>query len=168
MLLIVLSIYPFHYPAKTRKNFKFEQEARISAGVIEHYEKKIQEEIDQVKKLVNGKSSGSVKTSRTRPSEIFEFSDVSCLSNVGKERTKKMKQADITKVYQLAALGETENEIKEKIEEIAEATALTVGCIRKLHLQAMDATKGDPPIDVNHLTATNPYQSRYGERWRER
>ena len=134
---------------------------------IEHYEKKIQEEIDRVKKLVNGKSSGWVKTSRTRPSEIFEFSDVSCLSNVGKERTKKLKQADITKVYQLAALGETENEIKEKIEEIAEATALTVGCIRKLHLQAMDATKGDPPIDVNHLTATNPYQSRYGERWRD-
>ena len=78
-----------------------------------------------------------------------------------------MKQADITQVCQLATLGETESEVKESIKKIVIATNLTAKCIQKLHLQATNAIKGYPPTEVNHLDVANPYQSRYGEKWRD-
>ena len=197
LLLFTLSTLPLIH--QTVKNFKFEQEARISTGVcmrrrllsnetgeegelegvrlplfnytskniltISNYEKKIKEEIERTKSIKDGRTAGWIQSTR-RQNQIFEFDCVSCLLNVGEEKKKRLQQAGINYVCELAALGENEEEIKIAIKKIAEETQLSVQFIRKLHAQALEAEHGDPPIKINHLNTSNPYESRYGERWR--
>ena len=56
--------------------------------------------------------------------------------------------------------------IQAKISSPLQETGLTTAFVRKLHLQALEAEEGDPPTEVNHLIADNPYESRYGEEWK--
>ena len=78
------------------------------------YDQKLKEEIIRVKNLVNGKVAGWIETSR-EPHQFWEFNEVSRLNEVRKGRKKKLEKAGITQVYQLAAIGENETEIKEEI-----------------------------------------------------
>ena len=78
--------------------------ASKSILTITNYEEKIKEEVNQVKKFANDKTSDWIETSQEL-SQIFEFDKVSCLSNVGDTGTRKLEQAGITKLFQLAVIG---------------------------------------------------------------
>ena len=136
---------------------------------ISKYDQKLKEEFDRVKKNKNGRTSGWIKTNRPTPSTIYEEDDVSRLRGVGKKTIKKLEvNAGITKVFQLASLGKTDEEVDKNIKELAIESDLTVSLIRNLHSQACSAEHGDPPGEVNHLLEDNPYLSRYGDNWRDK
>ena len=131
------------------------------------YNEYVQKEIRRVKTMKNPKNAGWIFKPRRNHSIIYENDCVGRLSGVGKEAKKKLTEAGLTQVFQLAAIGNNEQEIKESINEIANETKLTVSFIQKLHLQALDAEHGEFPKEVNHLLSDNPYKSRYGNDWKE-
>ena len=133
---------------------------------IRKFNEKVEKEIRRVKTMKNPKNAGWIVKPWRNHSIIYENDCVGCLSGVGKEGEKKLAEAGITQVFQLAALGNHDEEVKNTIKEVAEATKLTVSFIQNLHLQALEAEHGDFPQEINHLLADNPYESRYGAEWR--
>ena len=132
---------------------------------IRNYNEYVRKEINQVKTMKNPINAGWIVKPRRNSSIIYETDSVGRLSGVREGRMKKLAEAGITQVFQLAAIGATEEEVKQSIKEIATQSKLTPSFIQNLHHQALQAEHGEPPQEVNHLLSENPYESRYGVEW---
>ena len=131
---------------------------------IKKWNKLVKDEISRVKSLTNGRIGGWITGHRPKES-LYEFDHISCLKKCGKQKTRKLVNAGITQVCELASLGTTKEEITESIKQISAETHLPTSTIRRFHRQALTSIHGAAPSEVNHLTTPNPYQLRYGEEW---
>ena len=127
---------------------------------IKNYEQKIKEEIDRVRSLTDGRTSGWIISTRTGDF-VYEEDAVIRLKRVGKITNDKLEKAGVTKVKQIALIRENE------FDEFANKTKLTMNTIKSLHAQAIQAKSGSQPPDINYLSSPNPYLERYGASWEE-
>jgi len=127
---------------------------------INKYEKKIEEEINRVKKLTGGKSSEWIK--RRDKKLLYEHDDIIIMKGVGTEKKKKLNQAGIFEVYQLALCN-----LSSDYQNVASESGLNIELIKELSDQAREAEHGHPPNEINFLLNENPYSARYGDSWRE-
>ena len=117
--------------------------------------------------MKNPINAGWIVKPQQNRSIIYETDSVGRLSGVREGRMKKLAEAGITQVFQLAAIGATEEEVKQSIKEIASQSKLTPSLIQNLHHQALQVEHGEPPQEVNHLLSENPYELRYGDDWKK-
>ena len=81
------------------------------------YNEYVPKEICQVKTMKNPQNAGWIMKPQRNHSIIHETDCVGHLSGVGKEAKKKLTEAGITQVFQLAAIGNDKKEKKDSIKK---------------------------------------------------
>ena len=133
---------------------------------IKRYEKKIEEEIERVKNLTDGKTAGWIISS-CQPNSLYLEDFISVIKGVGIKTKEKLETAGICQVRDLLSSNSSTETITSKFTSISNTAGISITTIRKYHNLAKDACPGSCPDDINYLAADNPYEVRYGERWRE-
>ena len=133
---------------------------------IKKYKKKVEEEIEQVKNLTNGKTAGWIITSHPQDT-IFHNDCVSNMKGIGMKTKEKLEIAGIRQVKDFITSDTSPDAIASKLTSIANSSGCSLTTIQKFHAQASSDTPGLCPNDINCLTSNNPYQAHYGERWEE-
>ena len=133
---------------------------------IKKYEKKVEEEIERVKNLTDGKTAGWIITSRPQDT-IFHNDCVSVMKGIGMKTKEKLEIAGIRQVKDFISSDTSPDAVASKLTSIADSSGCSLTTIQKFHAQASNATPGSCPNDINYLNSDNPYQARYGERWEE-
>ena len=82
------------------------------------YNKYVEKEIRRVKTMKNPINAGWIVKPQWNRSIIYETDSVMHLSGVREGRMKKLAEAGITQVFQLAVIGSNDMEVKHSINEI--------------------------------------------------
>jgi len=129
---------------------------------IKKFDKKIKEVIKEFKsKLTSGHTTGWIESERI-DGTFYEMDDITILKGVGEKYGKKLSDQGINHIYQLALCNSSHDQAR-----LAESSKIPLKTIVELSERAREAEHGDPPKEVNHLLAKNPFESRYGDIWME-
>ena len=97
--------------------------------------------------------------------DLWEEELVGKVKGVGRAKQQQLAKEGITKV------GEIKHAMREKLQQISTnpSNSFTLTSLLKIQQNMQCAEPGDAPLTilVNHRKADNPYESRYGENWKE-
>ena len=125
---------------------------------ITDHEKKIKTEIERVKSLINGESSGWVI--RDKSLLLYSNDSVRKMKKYGRVSGEKLEMVGVRTIADLNAITD---------DQVRELGFLNIGerQLTDFQQQASQATKGERPKDIDYRKETNPYLARYGSSWRE-
>ena len=120
-----------------------------------------QTEIARVRSLT-GDGLPWVTGRRNKEDGIFDQDAVTVLHGIGDEKARVLRIDGVTKVEHVACL------LDEDIASLAERDGLTVNLLKKARDEATTAAPGKfNNVVVDHKKAANPYESLYGENWKQ-
>ena len=126
------------------------------------YEQLIAEEIEGVKKLKDGGKGGWVINNRQN-GQFWEDEGVKKVKNIGLKSKKDLAKAGILTVFDLLSA-------QFSFERVSEETGISIAVLAGLHQNDVEGvTPGNRPASLvkDYRKATNPYEARYGEQWKE-
>ena len=125
---------------------------------VSDFEKKIKVEIDRVKMLRHGESSGWVV--RDKSPILYMNDSLLKLKKCGKVACERLKNVGVLTISDLQNIS---------AEQIQKLGSIKMGAkqVEDLKNQADRADPKNRPDDIDFRKASNPYLARYGNAWRE-
>lgn len=124
---------------------------------IKDYEKKMELEMERVRKLKHGGKWITYK--RGTEKYLYVNDSVSPLSGVGKKATERLHKMGISKISDLITLHDNSPGVL--------LTCMTENRLQKI-MQQLEGVRNEDRLDcIDHRRADNPYASKYGNTWRE-